>query len=247
MLIVGIHNTLEWQWTWSLAKYICAVMYRVDGKVVLNVSGIASKIWNFEDEIKVFWRTKHIRFVQVTKYLDTGDFGMSNSQEDILVVLRFADLLKYKQNWSIAKSFAFFHVLSILMITVSLFVIFTSMKFDIVITTTAGVKKFKNRLKIVSFTSSCRLEHFFILANNFIAKDFRLFFMSVLLSFIMFPCKLFIFVCLLFIVSSSLLIEICSSVFLMVCQFLFFFISKFLFCFKNIQIKYKINLHVTAI
>ena len=45
-----------------------------------------------------FFQEKNIRFVQVTKYLDTVDFGMSNGQESILVVKPFLNQLKYIKN-----------------------------------------------------------------------------------------------------------------------------------------------------
>ena len=77
-----------------------------------------------------------------------------------------------------------------------------------------GVKKIKNSPKIISFKSSCRFEHFFILAI-FSQLNILDFVISVsFFSFVTFSCKLFIFACILFIISSSLLMEICCSVFL---------------------------------
>ena len=69
-------------------------MHRVDEKVLSNVSGIVSETWTFEDQITIF-PTEKYKLVQVTKYLDTVDFGMSNSQESILVVKPFLSQLKY--------------------------------------------------------------------------------------------------------------------------------------------------------
>ena len=63
-----------------------SIMHRVDGYVVLNVSFIVSNTWTFEGQITIFPREKYNRLVQVTKYFDTVDFGMSNLQESILVV-----------------------------------------------------------------------------------------------------------------------------------------------------------------
>ena len=66
-------------------------MHRVDAYVALNVLGI-------EGQITIFLRDKYNRLVQVTKYLDTVDFGMLNSQESILVVKPFLNQLKYIKN-----------------------------------------------------------------------------------------------------------------------------------------------------
>ena len=66
-------------------------MHRVDAYIVLNVLGI-------EGQITIFLRDKYNRLVQLTKYLDTVDLGMLNSQESILVVKPFLNQLKYIQN-----------------------------------------------------------------------------------------------------------------------------------------------------
>ena len=66
-------------------------MHRVDAYIVLNVLGI-------EGQITIFLRDKYNRLVQVTKYLDTVDLGMLNSQESILVVKPFLSQLKYIKN-----------------------------------------------------------------------------------------------------------------------------------------------------
>ena len=66
-------------------------MHRVDAYIVLNVLGI-------EGQITIFLRDKYNRLVQVTKYLDTVDLGMLNSQESILVVKPFLSQLQYIKN-----------------------------------------------------------------------------------------------------------------------------------------------------
>ena len=66
---------------------------------------------------------------------------------------------------------------NILRKTFRLLVILTIIKFDILSTQT-GVKKLKNSLKTISFKSSCRFEHFFILANIFTAKYFKFCYLS---------------------------------------------------------------------
>ena len=73
-------------------------MHRVDGYVILNVSGIVSNTWTFEGQITIFPREKYNRLVQVTKGLDTVDFGISTSQESILVVKPFLNQLQYIKN-----------------------------------------------------------------------------------------------------------------------------------------------------
>ena len=49
-----------------------------------------------------------LQFHAREKYNRLVDFGMSNSQESILVVKPLLNQLKYIKNWSIAKNFAFF-------------------------------------------------------------------------------------------------------------------------------------------
>ena len=73
-----------------------SIMHPVEGQVVLNVSGIVSN--TFEGQTTIFPREKYSGLVQVTKYLDTVDFGMSNSQESILVVKPFLNQLTYIKN-----------------------------------------------------------------------------------------------------------------------------------------------------
>ena len=74
----------------------------------MNVLGIASNPWTFQGQIKIFTRKKYNKLVQVNKYIDTVDFGMSNTQESILVVKPFLKQLQYIKDRPIARRFALF-------------------------------------------------------------------------------------------------------------------------------------------
>ena len=64
------------------------------GRLFRMFRALYSTLGAFEGQITIFPKEKYYRLVQVTKCVDTVDFGMSNSRESILVVKPFLNQSK---------------------------------------------------------------------------------------------------------------------------------------------------------
>ena len=80
--------------TMVLAKHFCTVNNTSSGWLgYLECFGHCIHTWTFKRQITIFPREKYSRLDQVTKYLETVDFGMSDSQESTLEVKAFLNHL----------------------------------------------------------------------------------------------------------------------------------------------------------
>ena len=89
-------------------SYVQSSIHRIEGNVLLNISGISSLICSCVGQIGIESREKkYKKFVQVLIYLETKAFGVWNKNDKCDRVNPFFNWLKYINSCSFAEIFGF--------------------------------------------------------------------------------------------------------------------------------------------